>query len=102
MAGEDRAHLEHLQTLECCAPTCSNLASQPHHILGSKSMSQRSHDHKAIPLCGDCHTDIHKLQGHFARWTGARRARFEASMVKRYRPRSGGESHVVRDEYTQG
>lgn len=32
-------------------------------------MSLRSHDHLAMPMCAECHRDLHCLTGRFAAWS---------------------------------
>lgn len=83
MAGEDPEYLAWIRSLVCCL--CgSGRASEPHHT-GRKGTSQRSHDHKAIPLCLACHRHRHALSGPVKGWDEQRVRDFENAQVEHYR-----------------
>lgn len=68
MAGEDEAYLRWVRTLPCCS-CCAAAPSQAHHhhLLGA-GLAKRSPDRMAMPLCTECHHDIHSLAGRFKGW----------------------------------
>ena len=98
MAGEDPRHLAYLRErpcaiaeglgtrLECAGPICA------HHSTHGRGMSQKAHDHEAMPLCIKHHHDFHAGSGLFRGWTQDQRTRWQAKLVEEYRPKK--DPHV--------
>jgi hypothetical protein len=73
MANEDPTYLAWLRHQRCCAPGPAHPGGDPHHAThlengGGVGMGMRGHDHRAIPLCRRCHTDLHAMAGAFRAW----------------------------------
>jgi hypothetical protein len=63
MAKEDPKYLTWLREQSCCA--CNRAApSEAHHATGA-GMGLRSDDREAMPLCSECHRDLHNHTGRF-------------------------------------
>lgn len=62
MAGEDREHVRRVKLLSCAV--CGKWPTQAHHR-HAKGLGIRAHDHETIPLCFNCHGDIHQLRKGF-------------------------------------
>ena len=58
MAGEDPHYLAWLGTQPCAVPDCGRQSAPPHHPRHSVGMSQRAHDHRAVPLCHEHHDSV--------------------------------------------
>lgn len=89
MAGEDPAHLRHLRGMPCAVDPSHPAPSDAHHAtgIGVRGMSQRSHDHLAIPLCHTCHMDFHAARGFFRGMKKAERKAWQVTMSERYMPK---------------
>ena len=45
------------------------MSGPPHHPRYNVGMALRAHDHRAVPLCPECHDSIHRLTcGRFKGW----------------------------------
>lgn len=88
MAGEDPAHLRHLRTLPCAVAGDCEGRIHAHHPIGIawRGMSQRAHDHLAIPLCSRHHVEFHNAVGFFKSMNKAARRAWQATMSERYMP----------------
>lgn len=84
MAGEDSAYLDWIRSHPCAVDRCGESAIHAHHRTGRKGMSQRAHDHQAMPLCWKHHRQLHDLAGFFAGWTGERLADWQDEQVAFY------------------
>ena len=67
MAGEDEAYRKAVSRLKCAKCGMPG-PSQVHHMTGA-GMGLRAHDHKSMPLCAQCHIDLHGLCGQFKGYT---------------------------------
>lgn len=65
----DPARLAWVRSLDCCA--CGKAGpSHPHHrTLSGRGKGQKSADDQTMPLCFDCHRDLHSLTGRFRGFT---------------------------------
>ena len=54
-------------------------------------MSQRAHDHLAIPLCNRHHIQFHNAVGFFKKMKKEERQAWQATMCERYQPRPPAE-----------
>lgn len=90
MAGEDPDHLRKLRALPCAVGTNCSGRMHAHHPIGVayRGMSQRAHDHLAIPLCSRHHTEFHNAVGFFKSMKKAERRAWQATMSERYMPRA--------------
>jgi hypothetical protein len=93
MAGEDPAHLRKLRHLPCAVVQCLRKAEDAHHPTGTRlrGMSQKSHDHDAIPMCHRCHMDFHAARGFFKHMKKQERREWQDTMSARYCPRPPAE-----------
>ena len=87
MAGEDPEHLRRLRALPC-AKCNKPPPSQAHHSTQGRGMSQKTHDHLAMPLCADCHWDFHHACRQFGKMAKAERKAWQAEMSERYMPKN--------------
>lgn len=78
MAGEDKAYCGWLRSLPCCM--CGARPVQVHHRTGA-GMARRAHDHEGMPLCHQCHTDLHGLTGKFKGWDKQRLRTWQREQV---------------------
>jgi len=74
--------VEWLLRQPCCM--CNGVATDPHHITGA-GMAMREHDHRAIPLCRECHTSFHAFSGPFKGWSRRYQRGWQAAMVRLHR-----------------
>ena len=89
MAREDEKHLARLRQLPCCR--CAKSAPcEAHHPTGA-GMAMRDHDHEAMPLCMQCHRDLHGLCGVFKGWKREQLKTWQREMSDKYRPAMEGE-----------
>lgn len=89
MAGEDPEHLHRLRRMPCAVEGCGHKPPvDAHHPTGStlRGMSQRAHDHLAIPMCHHHHMEFHGATGYFRRMLKAERKAWQATMSERYMP----------------
>ncbi len=80
MAGEDPAYLAFVRAQPCAVGHC-HPGGVPHHT-GPKGLSQRSHDHDAIPMCDQHHKERHALSGFFKGWKKAHLKAWETDWVE--------------------
>jgi hypothetical protein len=86
MAGEDLEHLRRLRAMSC-AKCGAPPPVEAHHSTHGRGMSQKTHDHLAIPLCRDCHWDFHHAVRQFGKMKKAERNAWQATMSERYMPK---------------
>ena len=57
---ENKKYLKFVRTLDCCH--CGNPETAPHHIIniGMGIMGGKAPDICTMPLCNDCHTNVHR------------------------------------------
>lgn len=57
---EDRKYMDWVKTLPCCG--CEAPADDPHHLYsrGYKGMGTKVPDYWVIPLCRQCHDNLHR------------------------------------------
>jgi hypothetical protein len=68
MAGEDHFYIAWLGGKECSS-RCGRRSGPPHHPRHNVGLAMRAHDHRAVPLCPECHESIHRLTfGFFKGW----------------------------------
>jgi hypothetical protein len=85
MAGEDRDYLAWLAWRRCCAPGGCGQLAEAHHPRHGVGMALRAHDHRAVPLCRQCHIDIEQHRGRFDGWSKGRVAEWCDLMGAHYR-----------------
>jgi len=86
MANEDRYYICWLGVQTCCATDCRNKSGPPHHPRHDVGMGMRAHDHRAVPLCPECHESIHRLTwGTFKGWTRDMVREFMDKKAMKYR-----------------
>ena len=74
-----------ITTLDCCRCNAS-APSHPHHrTLTGRGKSQKSDDTECMPLCFDCHRDLHALTGRFRGFTRARLDEWQRAQVEFFR-----------------
>lgn len=84
MALENKAYLDWIRSQPCFV--CDRGApSHAHHHTGRRGLSQRAHDHDAMPLCHDCHRTFHAAAGRFRHLNNAERLALQDSAVAHYR-----------------
>ena len=87
MAGEDPRHLEYIRRCRCAAPGCCRTPCHAHHTTIGRGMSQKTHDHFAIPLCDQCHVPgFHQGGGPFKGWSWEERTGWQSEMSLLYMP----------------
>jgi len=89
MADEDPKHLDFIRSQPCAlhGPECQGSIA-PHHATFGRGLSQRAHDHCAMPLCFKHHFELHAGIGHFADWDHEKRTAWQQDMVEIYRPKN--------------
>lgn len=81
----DRAHMERVAELPCVI--CGAHPVQVHHVIHGRVAQRRSSDLETIPLCFDCHADLH---AHPAAWK--RRHGEDNTYLYKVRQQLNGES----------
>lgn len=82
MAGEDKKYTGWLRTQACRGCDRHLESISPHHSTGGgKGMSTRNHDHTAMPMCSDCHAELHQFKGRFKAMTRHMRDRWQKDQV---------------------
>jgi hypothetical protein len=87
MAGEDPTHLARIRAERCAVASACWGRIEAHHPTHGRGLSQRSHDHEAIPLCMRHHSDFHKARGYFFGWHKQARQDWQRRQSAIYRPK---------------
>lgn len=81
MADELPQYTARLRQLPCVA--CKREpAGTVHHHTGRRGMGQRAHDRDAMPLCPQCHHDLHAHAGRFKHFTREQLQEFQDRHTK--------------------
>jgi hypothetical protein len=89
MANEDPVYLVRVRGLPCsmCRARPYSCAHHPRQFAHAGHDARRAHDHYAIPLCHDCHINLHALAGRFRVFDGEGLRAWERLQVEKTQAR---------------
>jgi hypothetical protein len=65
--AKEKAH--HLRVMEIPCIGCGGYAGNAHHVLEESPHKRWKRDHRiVVPVCHDCHTQIHHIHGSERKW----------------------------------
>ena len=85
ISPEDRARLDWLHTLPCCAPIPHNCGPiEVHHDTQDRARGKKTGHASGMPVCHAAHMDFHATAGPFKGWKRDDLRAWQTAMVTRY------------------